>query len=645
MRTQVRTSRRSSPPSTPGSRNRNETATETQHGAIADCDTEAATREVAVRKLCLFAVLVACSTTSRPPGNNNGSGDAGECTDGTRRCEGNTFEVCTGGVWKSMEQCPNYCTDGGCSACPDGGCPSESCMSVDQQSYLGCEYWAVDLDNATEVFGKPEMQLPPGMECSLWPSSKRLMGVRACYDGTWATAGKCDPPDESCPAGFTCSDMPDGLCALDGDGAPFAIVVSNPNGTAVAVTIEITGGQSMTVPVDPGQIQAIFPQQLGFPDQGIDGTMKAARAYKITSSQPIVAYQFNPLNNVDVFSNDASLLIPRGGFDQRYIAVSYTTLTRRSPPTTGVAGRDNYNGYVTVVAWQDDTEIQVTPSADTVAGKDGTPAMVANQPQNFTLNAFDVLSFEAVAGSDPSTNDGLNGGDLTGTQIQGTNGKSFGVFGGHEAVRISGPMSNCCADHLEEMLFPTSTWGKQFAIARTTPRRDVPDILRIVAAVPGTQITISPPPFSGACGTLQANEHCDVQITEPTEVTGTQPITVAHIMMSAINNQDGMGDPSLGIIPPIEQYRTDYKFLAPADYALQYVGIVGVAGDTITLDSQPVTGLQPFGANHVWAAPMIDTGAHTISCPLKCSVEVYGWSQAVSYLFAGGLDLHQIVIQ
>jgi len=31
-------------------------------------------------------------------------------------------------------------------------------------------------------------------------------------------------------------------------------------------------------------------------------------------------------------------------------------------------------------------------------------------------------------------------------------------------------------------------------------------------------------------------------------------------------------------------------------------------------------------------------------CPDSCGIEVYGYSEAVSYLFAGGLDLEQIVI-
>ncbi|HEY5949992.1 MAG TPA: IgGFc-binding protein, partial [Kofleriaceae bacterium] len=598
--------------------------------------------------LCVIAAAWAVSACSNPKRTEPGAPDAATCDTGTRRCEGNSFEVCVDGGWKVVEQCLLYCSLDGCSSCEGENCVSDACtQTAEDKSYIGCEYWAVDLDNATEVFGKP-IEGQPGNECVLWPASKQLMSpTHVCYDGSWALAGKCDGPANSCPAGFTCTDSPSaaipfGICALDGEGAPYAIVVSNPQVYDVAVTVENAAAQTMTVPVAPGEVKAIYPQQLGFPDQGVDGTSKAARAYRITSTAPVVAYQFNPLNNVDVFSNDASLLIPSAGYGTRYIAVSYATLTRRGP---SAPGRDNYNGYVSIVAWQDNTQVEVTPTANTLAGADGTPALAANTTTMFTLNKFEVLNLEAEAGPDQYVNDGLNGGDLTGTLIKAVNGKTFGVFGGHEAVRLSAPNSDCCADHLEEMMFPTSTWGKRFAVARTVARRDSPDVLRIVAMEPNTQITMVPQPIGGPCPLLQPGQHCDVRIMQATTVDSTQPITVAHLLMSTIQGQTGIGDPSLGIVPPFEQYRDSYKFLAPQDYDEQYVAIVAKMGDDVRLDSVAVTGWTSFGTGLMTTSAPLSVGTHTISCPLECSVEVYGWSTAVSYLFAGGLNLHTIVIQ
>jgi hypothetical protein len=65
----------------------------------------------------------------------------------------------------------------------------------------------------------------------------------------------------------------------------------------------------------------------------------------------------------------------------------------------------------------------------------------------------------------------------------------------------------------------------------------------------------------------------------------------------------------------------------------------------VTIDGVAVTGWTPFGAGRAFAIAPLAVGAHEVICPGKCSVEVYGWSQAVSYLFAGGLDLHPIVVQ
>ncbi len=601
-------------------------------------------RRSALSSLTALAVAIAaCGPEPRPPaGGDDGADGNPACVDGATRCDGQTFSVCANGDFVVIEDCPVNCTLGGCSSCTGGGCVSDVCMQAGiDQSYLGCEYWAVDTQNALEVWGAP---IPvAGMECAVYPQTKLVDNVMVCIDVNQQMAGRCDSPNNTCPANFTCQLAPQ-VCALDAENAPFAIVVSNPNAVVVSVTLANAAGTTATVAVEPGAIATLFPQQLGFAAQNVTGTGKTKVAYKVTSTAPIVAYQFNPLDDVDVFSNDASLLIPHAGFGERYLAVSYPTLTRRAP---NFPGRDDYNGWVAIVAAEDGTEITVTPTAQVLGGTDGTPAIAAGQTQTFTLDAFEVLNLEAAAGPDLSSNDGLNGADLTGTLVQSINGKTIGVFGGHEAVRITAPNSNCCADHLEEMLFPTITWGKEFAVHRTKDRRGSPDLLRVVASVNGTQVTFDPPPVGGSCSILAAGGFCDVQFVQPTVVTATQPITLAHLTMSAILNMDGTGDPDLSIVPPVEQHRTDYKFLAPMDYAEQYVSIVAIAGDQVSLDGLPVTGWTPFGPGGVYAAATVPiaTGAHRVECSLKCGVEVYGWSLAVSYMFAGGLDLKPIVLQ
>jgi hypothetical protein len=259
---------------------------------------------------------------------------------------------------------------------------------------------------------------------------------------------------------------------------------------------------------------------------------------------------------------------------------------------------------------------------------------------------------------------------------------SFGVFGGHEAQVLRDPYvaspnpqkypaGPLYADHLEEMLFPSSTWGKTFAIARTKPRINETDTLRIVAQMPGTNVTFTPAlaappamptatpgPVVGACPPLDPGQFCDVYIAGDAEISADKPILVGH-MMEADNwvGNSGIipgatGDPSMALATPTEQFRKEYTILVPSAYAENYVSIAAAATGGVTVQrilpnpmSIPVT-LAPFpgGGTHRAARVALAAGQYKITCADGCGIAVYGYSPQVSYMFAGGLDLKPIVI-
>ena len=628
----------------------------------------------------VLVVLFGCGPTGRNSGDDGPDIDAPEpeCTEGQHRCLASSYEVCTGGMWSVQQECAvqcdealgcvqcspntNVCKDGNVHGCTVAGevgplteacegseiCQSGACVNACEdaamnRSYTGCEYWAVDLDNAVEVIATQG-----SLDCSPvfgTPGAKNVT-MNVCTNGS-ALAGQCDPPGNTCPTGYTCQST--AVCVLDAQRSPFAIVVSNPHARAVDVTVTGPNNETFMRSVGAGQVQALVPQPAGMPalipDQSIDGTGKAKKAYKVTSTLPIVAYQFNPLDNVNVFSNDASLLIPRAAFDTEYYVMSFATTDRRVP----APGKDSYHGYVSVVAWQDGTQIEVTPTA-TVRASATQASIAANTPTMFTLDAFDVLTLQAAPG-----------GDLTGSKIRAVNAnQTFGVFGGHEAAgfgemtppnqtQTAGP---CCADHMEEMLFPTSTWGRTFALVRSQPRgTNEPDMLRIMAQKPGTTLQFSPPPVSGTCGTLGPGEHCQVKISVDTAITSNEPILIAHYLQSAIWQDPffgmaiGEGDPSMSIAVPTEQFRTEYTILVPSAYAKNFISIGAPSSGAVLVDGQQIT-MTPFANGTYRAARQaVTAGQHKITCPSGCGIEVYGYSDAVSYMFAGGLDLKQIVIQ
>jgi len=136
------------------------------------------------------------------------------------------------------------------------------------------------------------------------------------------------------------------------------------------------------------------------------------------------------------------------------------------------------------------------------------------------------------------------------------------------------------------------------------------------------------------------------------------------------------GDPSIVIVPPVEQYRMDYVFLTPDKYAFDFISVVAppttvVAVDGVPLDSEncwitPSDGLTPEergnGLPPYWVYtcqvsfasinPLTDPptlspglqydGVHRVVAGEPVGVFVTGFDAYVSYAYAGGTDLRAI---
>jgi hypothetical protein len=632
--------------------------------------------------------VIACGGPHRKSGVDGGPTACSP--EGAQQCQGASWQTCMNGMWVTAVDCPMACADMiGCVSCQPGevycnagnvwqcdqnggpGMVVQQCMGQDtcsngacvdacadaatNRSYIACEYWAVDLDNATEVLGA---SFEPAITCAaaygLPTGAGQTETLNVCFaSNQCGTPGKppcymglCDAYDP-CPTNYTCTSK--AVCVLDAEHAPFGIVLSNPNARDVHVTVTGANGATIMQTITAGQVASIKPQMGGaIPDQSVVSSTHGKLGYKITSDLPIVAYQFNPLDNTaQDFSNDASLLIPRTAWDIDYYALAWPTLDRRNP----APGPHPYYGYLAVVSYMDGTQVTVTPTVAVLASATQS-RIAAGAATTFTLNAFDVLQLEA-SGS----------GDLTGSSITSPNMVPFGVFGGHQATDFgettppdtTHTLGPCCADHLEEMVFPKSTWGKAFAIARSVQRTNEPDYLRIMAQKANTSVAFVPAPaatVSGDCTALQPGTFCDVKIQGDTEITSSDPVLIGHFLESSIWQNTartsfvGTGDPSMAIAVPTEQYRTDYTVPIPADYTMNYLSISAAATGAVTVDGNQIM-LNPFpgmGTHRVARVP-VTAGQHTIHCPDTCGVLVYGYDNAVSYMFAGGLDLKQIVIQ
>ena len=149
--------------------------------------------------------------------------------------------------------------------------------------------------------------------------------------------------------------------------------------------------------------------------------------------------------------------------------------------------------------------------------------------------------------------------------------------------------------------------------------------------------------MTGDCRALVAGDYCDVYIQADTEITSNNPILVGQMLLST----DGVqGDPALAFLAPVTQYRKTYTFLVPSEYAAQHIAVSATANGAVLLDGEDVSdGLTAFGSDLRGGRFAMEQGRHTLECSAHCGLIVVGYDEAVSYMFAGGLDLEPIRLE
>lgn len=575
-------------------------------------------------------------------------GECATCVPGSKSCDGATTLECAedGSEWEETGECDESTGH----ACRNGGCEQLCAVAVRERSNVGCEYWAADLDNA---------------------------------------------------------DVGD---ARNAAAQQYAVVVSNaqPDVTAV-VTIEqddsLPGDENAPIEIARAEIPPRSLRTFKLGPREVDGsppgtfnsgthTALTRGAYRIRSTFPVVTYQFNPLSNVGVFSNDASLLKPREAVepDTDEMADAYVVLGWPQTIASTDDPRTNFNpdepvdlrAFLTLIGTRENTTVRVRPTTR-ILGAPGVPETLPGGELEVTLDPFDVLNLET---------DDFNA-DFTGTVVAADG--PVVVFSGSEAS--DAPYFStltyraCCADHLEEQLDHVRTAGRRF-VASVTPNRTVAlkaagaavgvaqqaDYFRVIATTDeGARFTTS---LSPAVQELPARgDYVDIAGDAPFVLSSDNPVMMMNVSASqqaaGVPDQLPGGDPSTLIVPPIEQFRSTYVFLTPDQYAFDFVRIAAPAGATIVFDGIPIEDipsciLQPAGTvtdplapPEDWvvivcelSSPIIDPtkaapddltpgvqndGVHLIESDRKIGVLVDGFDRFVSYAYAAGTELTFIV--
>lgn len=485
----------------------------------------------------------------------------------------------------------------------------------------------------------------------------------------------------------------------------FAVVVSNPQ--TIPATVDITrGGRNVAnETLAPGEAKAINLPWVAALKEPFDRSGEYASAlvtggaYRLTSTVPVTAYQFSPLEyekrgecadtasdpdptdgQCFSYSNDASLLLPTNVLTQNYIAMARGThfFQRTATDDSGTAIplddtgattlRYSTPGFVTITAVETG-EVTVTSTAKTLAGAAGIGAFRVGQSQTVAMEAGDVLQIlsgtptsctpistdvtEVDCGSIflPATCtlrdtycDVGNDYDLTGTQITATG--KVQVIGGHVAAFV--PANRWAADHLEETMYPLDTWGRELVVAVTKPIAEEPNVIRVLSGADNN--TVSFLPEVHAAVTLNKGEYVEFEASEDFKVSGSAALLVGQFLVAqnyegSAESVEGLGDPSMSLAIPSEQFRSSYNFLVPSTYAENYVGITAPEGAEVLIDGRPVTDWNIIEHTGFQSAQVeLNGGSHSMTSALGFGIVVYGFGSYTSYMYPGGLDLQVINI-
>lgn len=138
--------------------------------------------------------------------------------------------------------------------------------------------------------------------------------------------------------------------------------------------------------------------------------------------------------------------------------------------------------------------------------------------------------------------------DLTGSRIKSD--RPVAVVTGSECSRVPKGIKYC--DYLVEQMPPVHTLGKQFIVAPFKDRESS-YVLRIVAPFNDTNIIFSSPHAHDVH--LNENQHHEFIFTRHVELSfrSTEPVLVLQFM-KGFQSGDFIGDPSMVVIPPVEQF-------------------------------------------------------------------------------------------
>ncbi|MEO1269293.1 MAG: IgGFc-binding protein, partial [Myxococcota bacterium] len=489
------------------------------------------------------------------------------CDPGRIRCRNDARgqEVCSanGQQWEAGVACLEE------ERCEDGACLSLCETNSKVSSFLGCEYWSVDLDN-----------------------------IGGSQNAAHAVILSNPSPARAQVEVFDALGQP-----VEVEGWPTSV----------------EPGELAVWPFEPSAVNLQTDEPLLSGDR-IDGSVIARESFRFVTNVPVTAHQFNPLAGEGVFTNDASLLLPSNAIGTEYLAMSWRHRFERF---------GSLRGAITVVAVDPEpTTVEVVPTETTIEGRDlngnrNMTRIFAGTSRTWVLEQGEVLNLETA---------GPDGRDLTGTSIVADRpvvvfgghecaNVRLGInYCDHIETQLA-PIATWGTVHVATKFSPRGAEPDIYRVLAATDGTTL-STTPSVPEVDGASLN------RGEFLEFELFEPVLVVASSPVSV-GHYMVGSNNNGIPLACGGTGIGDPAMTILPPVQQFRDNYIILTPSGYAEDYVNVIAQQGALVELDGVALMPEQfvPLGdTGYLVAVVPVSAGPHTLTGSTPFGLEVYGYN-------------------
>ncbi len=433
----------------------------------------------------------------------------------------------------------------------------------------------------------------------------------------------------------------------------YHVAMANSNGAGLGMTLYITsdmatnysveifgGANIQTGSLTAGQVvQVTIPNTL-FLNGGGKFTGKTVR---VVADKPVVVYSYISASAV----SGATVCLPTNVLGREYVSMNFTQVSNE--------GRSN--SYLTVIAVEDNTVVEIVPSSPTTNG------WAAGSTNQVTLNKGEIFQVLGTVNA-AATGGAWLGSDLTGSTIRsiasGTSGcKRIAVFSGAGKIRIGNCTSGAnSSDNLYQQLYPVASWGKNYL---TVPSFSRPtNFYRIMKSTASANVYLNGTLIPA--GSFVNNSYYEFNNSTPNSITSDQPIAVAQFFTTQGCSNNGASnpyDPDMILLNPLEQNISNVTLVSSNLIATagrqHHIHVIipngGTAISSFKIDGVmvPASSWLPHPGNPAYSYAYlsnVNQGYHTLSSDSGFNALAYGYANAESYGYSAGAnvkDLYQYI--